>query len=159
MLHSSSEILSPYSKTYCNIARQKKNATMQRHSKKNAIPASFPKDNLQCCILHLGIAHHQILFTFLVTSSGMFFFASFTVRREMCWLSAMRKMSSAGTGLPSDSMRRMRISAAAVLVSGLTPQSNSSEVTSSYPSNHRNPSLSPRENASDLPSGAREDLS
>ena len=159
MLHSSSETLSPHSNRFCNFARQKKNATMQRYSKKNANPPTFPKNNLQCCILYLGIAHHQILFTFLVTSSGMFFFASFTVRREMCWLSAMRKMSSAGTGLPSDSMRRMRFSAAAVLVSGLTPQSNSSEVTPSYPSSHRNPSLSPSEKASDFPSGAREDLS
>ena len=69
MLHSSSEILSPHSDLLCNLVRQKKNATMQTHSKKNANSATFPKDNLQCCILYLGIAHHQILFTFLVTSS------------------------------------------------------------------------------------------
>ena len=53
MLHSSSEILPSNSKSHCSIMRQKKNATMQRHSRKNANSASFLKDNLQCCTLHL----------------------------------------------------------------------------------------------------------
>ena len=35
------------------IGQKKKNATMQRHSRKNANSASFLKDNLQCCTLHL----------------------------------------------------------------------------------------------------------
>ena len=53
MLHSLSEILLLHGNRFCNLARQKKNATMQPHSKKNANPASFLRDNLQCCTLHM----------------------------------------------------------------------------------------------------------
>ena len=41
-----------------SIWQKKKNATMQRHSKKNANPASFIKDSLQCCTLHLKYFRH-----------------------------------------------------------------------------------------------------
>jgi hypothetical protein len=42
-----------------SVGQKKKNATMQRHSKKNANPASFLKDNLQCCTLHLNNFRHM----------------------------------------------------------------------------------------------------
>ena len=51
---------------------------------------------LQCCNLHFGIDHIHFAPTFLVTISGIFFFASFTVRREICFLSAVLNISSQG---------------------------------------------------------------
>ena len=91
---------------------------------------------LQCCNLHFGIDHIHFAPTFLVTISGIFFFASFTVLREICFLSAVLNISSQGISLPSARAERISSSAWAVLVSAVMPKpdSISSEEMSSYPS-------------------------
>ena len=55
MLHSSSEILSLNSKLYCYIIRQKKNATMQPHSKEECKPCILPQG--QAAMLHSSFGY------------------------------------------------------------------------------------------------------
>ena len=75
------------------------------------------EDTLQCYNLYSGIDHAQPLPTFRVRILCIFFLASLTVRRDMFLLSAVRKISSAITSLPSSSISRISSSATAVLVS------------------------------------------
>ena len=69
------------------------------------------EDTLQCCNLYSGIDHAQPLPTFRVRILGIFFLASLTVRRDIFLLSAVRKISSAITSLPSSSISLINSSA------------------------------------------------
>ena len=80
-----------------------------------------------------SIDHSHLAPAFRVTMPEIFFFASFTVRREIRLSAAARMISSQWISPPSSSMERMSSSACAVLVSGceVKPDNSSSAEISS----------------------------